>query len=105
MSNAFTQTYSRRFAGSNNKSLAIVKGLLVIDTTATGGATAGDLPASMFGMQKIFGCMGAVLSDNSTIYFGVPAYDDGSLLIGAGAANAPMDLPNGTYNIALMGQA
>lgn len=105
MANTFTKVTARRYAGPVGKSYLHVQGTLVIDTTATGGATAGDLPASLFGLTQIVkgGC--AVLSDNSKVYQTVPAYDRTSLLVAGGASNAPMDLPNGSYNIELTGLA
>lgn len=103
MANTFTPSFGRRFGGPNGKAMVYVVGKLVIDTTATGGATKGDLPASLFKLQKIHGCTGIILSDDSKIYFGAPADDFGSLMVGAGASNAPMDLPNGTYYLTLLG--
>lgn len=105
MANTFMATTGWRYGGSNNKSILKVEGTLVIDTTATGGATAGDLPASMFGLQKIRGFSSIVLSDNSKNYVGTPAYDNGSLMVAGGASNAPMDLPNGTYLLCIEGYA
>ena len=103
MANTFTTTYRRRFGGSNDQDLVFVQGTLVIDTTATGGAVAGDLPASLFGLTGIREGGQAVISDNSKNYFTSPAYDGGSLLVGGGALNVPMDLPNGTYVLTLKG--
>jgi hypothetical protein len=105
MANTFTSTSARRFAGPEGKSYLHAVGTLVIDTTATGGATAGDLPASMFGLSEIRMGGHAVLSDNTKVYPTVPAYDRGSLLVVGGASNAPMDLPNGTYTVNLTGFA
>lgn len=77
----------------------------MIDTTALGGATAGDLPSSMFGLQTITQGGDAVISDNSKVYGTVPAYAGTSLLVVGGAVNVPMDLPNGTYAVNMIGTA
>ena len=105
MANAFTASFSRRFGGPEGKTYLHKVGTLVIDTTATGGATAGDLPASMFGLSKITEGGLAVLSDNTKVYPTVPAYNQQSLLVVGGASNAPMDLPNGTYLFTITGLA
>jgi len=98
MANTFTSIYSRRFAGSNNKSLVVLKGTLVVDTPA--GSTAGGLPTSLFNnVQQIMQGGDAVISDNSKVYGTVPAYDGKSLLVVGGASNAPMNLPIGTYAV------
>lgn len=103
MANAFTKTNAWRFAGPNGKTLLRVQGTLVIDTTATGGAAAGDLPASMFGLREIVGIAGITADDNSKLFFGVPAYNKQSLMVGIGASNAPIDLPNDTYLLTIEG--
>lgn len=105
MANTFTKTHARRYAGPVGKSYIQIGGTLVIDTTATGGAVAGDLPASMFELTEIIEGGFAVLSDNSKVYLTAPAFNRASLLVHGGAANAPMDLPNGTYNVSLVGLA
>lgn len=103
MANAFTAVRAWRFGGSNNKSLLLVEGTLVIDTTATGGATAGDLPASMFGLAQIIGVATISNDDDSKGWTGSPAYAATSLMVQGGAANVYMDLPNDTYKISLSG--
>lgn len=107
MANAFTRTAGRawRYGGGNGKSLIRVEGILVIDTTASGGAVPDDLPASMFGLQKIIGIAAIVNDGEDKNWFGTPDYDGDSLLVGGGAANAPMDLPNDTYKICIEGYA
>jgi hypothetical protein len=105
MANTFTKTHARRYAGPVGKSYIQIIGTLVIDTTAQGGASAGDLPASMFELTEIIAGGFATLSDNTKVYVTVPAYDRGSLLVVGGASNAPMDLPNGTYNVSITGLA
>lgn len=105
MANAFTVTARKawRFSGTSGKQLLRQTGILVIDTTATGGAVAGDLPASMFSLTEIHGPVSIVLSTNAKVYPGVPAYDNGSLMVVGGASQAPMDLPNGTYSVTIDG--
>lgn len=103
MANAFTATRAWRYAGPCGKSLLKVEGALVIDTTAIGGATAGDLPASMFGLQEIVGPVAISNDDNSKGWIGVPAYAGTSLMVTGGASNAYMDLPNDTYKVCIQG--
>lgn len=105
MANAFTATRAWRFGGNEGKTLLLTEGVLVIDTTATGGATAGDLPASLFGLNEIIGIAAIINDDNSKSWFGTPAYNAASLMVGGGAANVAMDLPNDTYKISLYGFA
>lgn len=99
--NTFTATSGWRFGGGNQKSLLLIEGTLVIDTT--GGATAGDLPTTLFGLQKIIGISSFIVSDNSKIYFGVSAYDGKSVMIGEGLLQVPFSLPNGTYKVTIKG--
>lgn len=103
MANAFTATRAYRFGGSNNKSLLMVEGTLVIDTTATGGATAGDLLATLFGLTQIVGPVAISNDDNSKGWTGSPAYDGTSLMVQGGTSNAYMDLPNDTYKVCITG--
>lgn len=103
MANAFTKTRAERFGGFAGKSFLLVEGTLVIDTTATGGAAAGDLPVAMFNAdsQRILSAV-IVNDDNTKNWVGTPAYNGASLLVVGGASNAPMDLPNDTYAISLI---
>lgn len=102
MANTYTQARAVPFGGPVGKSLFLTQGTLVIDTTANGGAAAGDLPASMFGLNRILSAV-VVNDDNSKNFVGTPAYNGESLLIAGGASNAPMDLPNDTYLITVIG--
>ena len=104
MANTFTKTAATRFGGPSGKTFIKVTGTLVIDTTATGGAAAGDLPATLFETDLLTGPAAITLSTNAKVYVGVPAYDQLSLLVTDGASQAPIDLPNGTYNVCLEGQ-
>ncbi len=101
MANAFTPTKAWRYGGSNQKSLLLVEGTAVIDTA--GGDTAGDLPATLFGLATITGISTFIKSDDSKSYFGTPATAGTSVMIGGGASNAVMDLPTGTYNVCVQG--
>jgi hypothetical protein len=103
MANAFTASNGWRFGGTEGKTFLRQLGTLVIDTTATGGATAGDLPASMFNLNQITGPVQLTKSDDGKVYVGVPSYDAGSLLILGGASDAPQDLPNATYAVVIDG--
>lgn len=104
MANAFTATRAWKYGGSNNQSLMKVEGTLVIDTTASGGAAAEDLLASLFGLKEIIGI--AVISNDSDdkIYFGAPDYDGSSLLVaGIASLGVLADLPNDTYKATIQG--
>ncbi len=106
MANAFTATRAWRHGGGNQKSLLMVEGTLVIDTTASGGASPDDLPASMFGLKQIIGPAVVVDDGEDKIFLGCPDYTGDSLLITDGsAAGATADLPNDTYKIFLQGFA
>ncbi len=105
MANAFTATRAWRTAGPEGKSLLIQEGTLVIDTTASGGAAAGDLPASMFGLSDIVGVAAISNDDDSKGWVGTPAYDGESLMVQGGASNAYMDLPNDTYKLCIQGHS
>lgn len=105
MANTFTATRAWRYGGSNNKSILMVEGVLAIDTTALGGATALDLPASLFGLAEIIGPAAISNDDNSKGWVGVPDYAAASLMVTGGAANVYMDLPNDTYKVCIQGYA
>lgn len=103
MANAFTATRGWRYAGPVGKTILKLEGTLVIDTTASGGASALDLPASMFGLNQIIG-VSAISNDNDTKgWIGVPDYAGASLMVTGGASNAYMDLPNDTYKLCIEG--
>ena len=103
MANPFTPSLSRRSAGPVDKSVALVQGTLVIDTTASGGASADDLPASMFGLNKIIACLGITKDSEDKLYFAHADATGDSLLVGGGASAATQDLPNGTYIMEVIG--
>lgn len=103
MANTFTATDVQRFGGPVGKSFKRVEGTLVIDTTANGGAVAGDLPKALFDLNEIHSAI--IVSDgNSKIFPGTGAYDKDSLMVGGGTAGAVMDLPNDTYRAILIGK-
>lgn len=103
MANTFTPSLQRRFGGPEGKSFLLIKGTLVIDTTATGGGAVDDLPASMFGLTKILGVLGIVNDGETKNYFATPDYDGDSMVVGGGASNAFQDLPNDIYRLTLIG--
>jgi hypothetical protein len=102
MANTFTATKSFSYAGPGGRTIFERIGTLVIDTTANGGAVDGDLPATMFDLVEIIGGS-ATADDNSKVFSILPSYDADSALVGFGASNAPMDLPNDTYLCVIRG--
>ena len=72
-------------------------------TDGSNGASAGDIPASLFGLTFIERASPAVKSDNTLIVTLAPAYNGGSLLGKAAATAAPADIPSGTYRVTLFG--
>jgi len=103
MANTFTVLRSYRYGGPHNQSRVVFEGTLVIDTTASGGAAAGDLPASMFnGLTKITRSTPAMADDNSAMYHTTPAYDGGSLMVQT-VSLAAADLADDTYSITVEG--
>lgn len=105
MANAFTPDYSTLLGGTMSKDMVMVKGELVIDTTAEGGAAADDLPASMFGLQKIVACLSIVNDGEDKVFHASPDFTGDSLLVGGGASQALVDLPNDTYEVVILGIA
>jgi hypothetical protein len=103
MANAFTATRAWRSGGPVGKTFLHQLGTLVVDTTASGGAADGDLPATMFGLTEIISVGHIVNDDNSKVYFGGPSYDGDSLMVNGGASNAPSDLANDTYKMTVVG--
>lgn len=105
MANAVSSvTQTARWGGPNGKQFVSIEGILVIDTTASGGAVPDDLPASLFGLRKIVGPAYIVNDGEDKSWFAGPDYTGDSLLVGGGASNAPMDLPNDTYRFFITGQ-
>ncbi len=79
--------------------------LLAVTLTTDGsdGASAGDIPASVFGLAFIESASPAVKSDNSIIVVVAPAYAGTSLLGKAAATAAAADIPSGDYKLTLVG--
>jgi len=103
MANTFTPSDQTRFGGPVGKSLMLVEGILVVDTTANGGAAVDDLPASLFKLTKIIACLGVVNDGETEIYHGNPDYTGDSLLIANHASNGFADLGNDTWKVVLVG--
>ena len=75
----------------------------VMTTDGSDGASAGDIPASVFGLAFIERTSPAVKSDNSLLVLTAPAYAGTSLLGKAAATAAAADIPSGDYRITLLG--
>jgi hypothetical protein len=104
MANSFSQVGPTiRFGGPSGKSLALIKGNLTIDTTATAGAATTDFPASLFGLKSVVGCSNVIADDNSVVYPAAPSEDWTSLMIGGGTSLAATDLAADTYSLSVFG--
>lgn len=104
MANAFTRVRAWTYGGPAQKSIMMVEGTLVIDTTANGGAAVDDLPASLFGLKQIIGIACITNDGEDKIYFGAPDYTGDSLLVGGIASLGVLaDLPNDTYKVCIQG--
>ena len=105
MANAFTLVRSWKHSGPVGKSLITLEGTLVIDTTATGGGTVDDLPASMFGLRKIVGPAVITADGEDKVFHAGPDYTGDSLLVsGIASAGVLVDLPNDTYRAYITGE-
>lgn len=98
---ASTDTTSRINEYPPSSQRKLISGTLVTD--GSNGASAGDIPASLFGLTKIEDSRPLVKSDNTLIVTTAPAYDGGSLLGKAAATAAPADIPSGTYHAIVLG--
>lgn len=87
-------------SGMHNKRMTCVRGVLTADTE---GATAGDLPASLFGLQSIEQCSNLIADDNSVIIPASPAVGGGSIITGGGESNAAADLSDDSYILTVKG--
>jgi hypothetical protein len=79
MANTFTRSDVIRFAGSAGKSRLLVTGSLVLDSA--GGAEADDIPASLFGLNKLVACLGLVASGEGSVYSASADATGDSLLV------------------------
>lgn len=94
-------TKTRIDGGQFSNLRRIVVGVLTV--AGADGASALDLPASLFGMNIIDEVSPLVKSDNSLIVTAAPAYDGLSLLGKAAGSAAPADIPAGDYAVVLRG--
>lgn len=83
----------------------VLPGIMVTD--GGDGASAGDIPASVFGLTVISRISAAVKSDSSIIVVLAPAYsatnESTSVLGKAAATAAAADIPVGTYAVTVEG--
>lgn len=91
-----------------HRSVGLRKTLLgILTTDGNDGASAGDIPASTFGLTVVEEISPAVKSDNSLIVVLAPAYNAsnaGTSVIGKAAATAAAaDIPSGTYAVTVKG--
>jgi hypothetical protein len=90
--------------GTNSRRRNVLVGTLALDTE---GGTAGDIPASTFGLTKIEEVLPLVADDNSAVILAAPSYDGTSLLTleideADGSIN-PVDAPTDTYSCTIKG--
>ena len=92
------------FGGPNEKPLRVARYAVTLDGTS--GASAGDIPASLFGMTKLLFCSGVIITGAEKAYSAVISEDGGSIQIvgpivtGTGST---IDAPAGTYNTSIIG--
>ena len=98
---------SRREGGQFPPSSLVTEvfGLLVTD--GNNGATADEIPASIFGMTYIHKVSPFVLSTGAAIEIGAPVYSatglSTSIVTKNAASGALLDLPSGTYAVTVTG--
>jgi hypothetical protein len=97
----FNQTGRRVAEFPPSSARKIVTGELTTD--GSNGASAGDIPATLFGLTVIESCSPLVKSDNTLVVVAAPAYAGTSLLGKAAATAAAADIPSGTYRFTLRG--
>ena len=68
-----------RFGGSHGKTLVMIQGRLTITTGGEGGRP-DDIPASLFGLDQIYGCGGIISDDETKVWYGVPDNTNKSLI-------------------------
>jgi hypothetical protein len=78
-----------------------ITGILV--SAGSEGDAAGDIPASLFGLSYIEEVGPLVVSTSDTVILAFPAYDGGSIVIKAAAANEAEALAAGTYRLTVKG--
>ena len=105
MANTFAASASYRFAGPVGKSCKKIQGVLAIDTTASGGGAVDDLPASMFGLNKIVDCSPIVNDGEDAVFTASPDYTGDSLIVldNDAASQGIADLPNDNYKLTITG--
>lgn len=68
------------------------------------GASANDVPASLFGLTKITRVHGPIVKSDNTLVVSVGVQRDGKGLIGKNAgSNAAANIPAGTYSVEVRG--
>lgn len=101
MPNVFNKDYDF-YVGTNSTSDIVAEGSLIIDTP--GGASAGTLPASLFGLNIITRPVYFTDSANVNSFIGVPAFNGASVLVKNASASTHINLPNGTYYAVVQGR-
>ena len=79
----------------------VLPGTLVTD--GTDGASAGDIPASVFGLRVVEEVTPLVKSTNNLIVVVGPTADGSSVLGKNAASAASADIPSGTYSCTVRG--
>jgi len=98
----FAEQYRIELGRLDGKILQSVHGILT--SAGTEGGTAGDIPASVFGLSAILTCSDMVISTNATVVVTEPQYDgNGILTFETPVAAAATDVAAGAYQITLTG--
>ena len=102
MANTFVvDTTKSRGEFPGMQSRKVIVGTLTIGDAS--GATAGDIPASLFGLTQIESADPLVKSDNTLIVTVAPAVNGLSLLGKAAATAAPANIPTAAYIATIRG--
>lgn len=101
MATTFTAVKSWTTGGANGRRLKVRQGSMVTD--GNDGASAGDIPASVFNLTSVEEVSAAVKDDNTLVVVCAPAINKASILGKAAATAAAADIPAGTYNIMVKG--
>ena len=102
MATTFTIVNSWTEGSVTGKRRVVLQGTLTTD--GSDGATAGDIPASTFGLALVEEITGGTKSDNTTTMWAQPSYDQTSIIGLALTNGVAGDIASGTYALTVKGQ-